>query len=90
MPITRCHSCSEYTHTGTASDATIPVHNPHYIYAATTEGTEMRMIRWMCGGKITDRFSSSEVREIMNIWYNYNDTVTQVKIVWTCFTKGQE
>jgi len=29
----------------------------------TLQRAEMRMIRWMCGNKITDRFSSSEFGE---------------------------
>jgi len=33
----------------------------------TLQQAEMRMIRWMCGIKITDRFSSSELRERLGI-----------------------
>jgi len=33
----------------------------------TLQRVEMRMTRWMCGVKITDRFSSSELREILGI-----------------------
>ena len=29
----------------------------------TLQGTEMRMIRWMFGVKVTDRFMCSELRE---------------------------
>jgi len=47
----------------------------------------MRMIRWMCGIKITDRFSTSEFRERLGI----DDIITviqqQVKMVWACFKK---
>jgi len=30
-----------------------------------TSAAEMRMIRWMCGVKVTDRFSGSELRETL-------------------------
>ena len=33
----------------------------------TLQWAEMGMIRWMCGVKITDRFSSSELRERLGI-----------------------
>jgi len=33
----------------------------------TLQQAEMRMIRWMCGIKIADRFSSSELRERLGI-----------------------
>ena len=35
----------------------------------TLQRAEMRMIRWMCGIKITDKFSSSELRERLGICY---------------------
>ena len=33
----------------------------------TLQWAEMRMIRWICGVKITDRFSSSELRDRIGI-----------------------
>jgi len=34
-----------------------------------TSAAEMRMIRWICGIEIKDRFSSSELRERLGICY---------------------
>jgi len=42
----------------------------------TLQQGEMRMIRWMCGIKVTDRSSRSELRKTSNRWYNYSDTAT--------------
>ena len=54
----------------------------------TLQQAEMRMIRWMCGGNITDRFSSSEFTERLGIDdINYSDTATSVKMIWACFKK---
>jgi len=33
----------------------------------TVQWAEMRMIRWMCGVKVTERFSCSELRERLGI-----------------------
>jgi len=33
----------------------------------TLERAEMRMIRWLCGVKVTDRFTCSELRERLGI-----------------------
>jgi len=40
---------------------------------STFQRVEMRMTRWMCGVKITDRFSSSELKEILGI----DDIITE-------------
>jgi len=54
----------------------------------TLQQAEMRMIRWMCGVNITDRFSSSEFTERLGIDdINYSDTATSVKMIWACFKK---
>jgi len=42
----------------------------------------MRIIRWMCSVKVTDRFTCSELRERLGIDdINYSDTATYVKMV---------
>jgi len=57
----------------------------------TLQQAEMRMIRWMCGVKITERFACSELRERPGIDdINYSDTETSVKMIWACFKKRQE
>jgi len=38
-------------------------YNVFYFILLTLQRAEMRMIRWMCGIKITDTFSNSELRE---------------------------
>jgi len=35
----------------------------------TVQWAEMRMIRWMCGIKVTDRFSDSNLRERLETNY---------------------
>jgi len=46
------------------------------------ESAEMRMIRWMCGVKITDRFTCSELRERLGI--DYIITVIQLhRLRWS-------
>jgi len=42
----------------------------------TLQRAEMRMIRWMCGVKITDRISSSELRDRLGIDDICSDTAT--------------
>jgi len=39
----------------------------------TLQWAEMRIIRWMCGIKITDRFSSNQLRERLGR-NDYSDT----------------
>jgi len=41
----------------------------------TLQQAEMRVIRWMCGIKITDRFSSSELRKRLGI----DDIITLIR-----------
>jgi len=53
-----------------------------------TRQAEMRMIKWMCGIKITDRFSSCKLRERLGTDDIIGDTATYVKMVWACFKKG--
>jgi len=46
---------------------------------------EMRMVRWMCGIKVKDRFPSKELREILGI-----DDITlvlQQNRLWECVAK---
>jgi len=47
----------------------------------------MRMIRWMCGIKVKDRFRSKELREIRNRWQNIGTTAKQAVMVWACVAK---
>jgi len=42
---------------------------------------EMRMVRWMCGIKLIDRFPSKELRERLGI------TAEQAAMVWACAAK---
>ena len=56
----------------------------------TLQQAEMRLIRWMCGIKVTDMFTYSYVRETRNRRYNYSGTATQVKMIWACFKKGRK
>jgi len=43
----------------------------------TLQQAEMRMIRWMCGIKVTDGFTYIKLRERLGIEdNNYSDTVT--------------
>jgi len=41
----------------------------------TLQQAELRMIRWMCGVKVTDRFACSELRERLGI----DDTISVVQ-----------
>ena len=42
----------------------------------TRQFTEMKMIRWICSVKVTDRFICSELRERLGIDNIISDTVT--------------
>jgi len=42
---------------------------------------EMRMVTWMCGIKLKDRFPSKELRERLGI------TAEQAAMVWACAAK---
>jgi len=46
---------------------------------------EMRMIKWMCGVKITGKFTYSELRE-----RQCRGTSVWGEMVWASFKKGQE
>jgi len=48
---------------------------------------EMRMVRWMYGIKVKDRFRSKELREIRNRWQNIGTTAKQAVMVWACVAK---
>jgi len=41
----------------------------------TLQRAEMRMIRWMCGVKVTDRFMCSELRDRLEI----DDVITVIQ-----------
>jgi len=43
----------------------------------TLQRAEMRMIRWMCGVRITDRFACSELRDRLGIDDIITGTVTR-------------
>jgi len=45
----------------------------------TLQQAEMRMIRWMCGIKVTDRIMCSELRETSNRRYDYSGTVNGLR-----------
>ena len=42
---------------------------------STLQWAEMRIIRWMCGVKVTDRFTCSELTDRLGI-DNYSSAVT--------------
>ena len=48
------------------------------------------MIRWICGVKISVRFTCSELRERLGIDVIITVVQKQVKMVWACFKKGRE
>jgi len=48
----------------------------------TLQQAEIRMIRWMCGVKVTDRFMCSELRERIRTDYIITVVQQQVQIVW--------
>jgi len=43
----------------------------------------------MCDVRVTDRFTCKELRERLET-NNYTDAAKWVKMIWTCFKKGQE
>jgi len=49
----------------------------------------MRMVRWMCGVKLKDRFPSKELRERLGIDDVAGSGITaeQVVMVWACAAK---
>jgi len=48
---------------------------------------EMRMVRWMCGVKLKDRFSSKELRERLGIDDSIRITAEWAAMVWACAAK---
>ena len=48
---------------------------------------EMRMVRWMCGVKVKDRFPSKELREIRNRRHGIGITAKQAAVVWVYVAK---
>jgi len=49
---------------------------------------EMRMVRWMCGIKLKDRFSRKELRERLGIDdLAIGITAEQAALVWACAAK---
>ena len=48
---------------------------------------EMRMVRWMCGDKLKDRFSSKELRETRYRWHSIGITAEQAAMVWAFAAK---
>jgi len=42
---------------------------------------EMKIIRWTCDVKVTYRFTSNELRQTSNEWYNYSEAVKSVAMV---------
>ena len=73
------HSCMLY------GSETWPVTNEKEL---TFQQAEMRVIRWMCGIKVTNSFFCSEFRERLGIGDMITVVQRQVKVVWTCFRKG--
>jgi len=48
---------------------------------------EIRMVRWMCGIKLKDRFPSKELRERLGIDDSIGITAEQAALVWACAAK---
>ena len=48
---------------------------------------EMRMVRWMCGIKLKDRFPSKELRETIYRWHSIGITAEQAALIWVCAAK---
>jgi len=48
---------------------------------------EMRMVRWMCGVKLKDRFSSKELRDGLGIDDSIGITAEWAAMVWACAAK---
>jgi len=48
----------------------------------TLQRTEMRMIRWMCSVKVTERFSCSELTERVGIDSTIITTIQQHRLQW--------
>ena len=71
-----------------------------YLYTSTTtwpvrkenvvalERAEMRMVRWMCGVKLKDRFPSKELRETRYRWHSIGIAAKQAALVWACAAKS--
>ena len=50
---------------------------------------EMRMVRWMCGIKLKDRFPSKELRETRYRRHSIGITAEQAALVWACAAKSR-
>jgi len=48
---------------------------------------EMRMVRYMCGIKLKDRFPSKKLRERLGIDDSIGITAEQAALVWACVAK---
>ena len=48
---------------------------------------ELRMVGWMCGVKLKDRFPSKELRETRYRWHSIGITAEQAAMVWACAAK---
>jgi len=48
---------------------------------------EMRMIRWMCGIKLKDRFPIKVLRERLDIDDSIGITAEQAAMLWACAAK---
>jgi len=49
---------------------------------------EMRMVRWMCGVKVKDRFPSRELRERFGIDYIFSVLLRKhAAMIWACVAR---
>jgi len=48
---------------------------------------EMRMVRWVCGVKLKDRFPSKELRETRYRLHSISIAAKQAALVWACAAK---